>query len=65
MSSRLTDSELKRASSAALETLSLNSDLKQQAVDVKLKAFILEVKRLLLKHSSLQVIVLPDSRSKT
>ena len=65
MSSRLTDSELKRASSAALETLSLNSDLKQQAVDAKLKAFILEVKRLLLKHSSLQVIVLPDSRSKT
>ena len=65
MSSRLTDSELKRASSAALETLSLNSDLKQQAVDVKLKAFILEVKRLLLKHSSLQVIVLPDSRSQT
>jgi hypothetical protein len=65
MSSRLTDSELKKASSAALETLSLNSDLKQQAVDVKLKAFILEVKRLLLKHSSLQVIVLPDSRSKT
>lgn len=65
MSSRLTDSELKRASSAALETLSLNSDLKQQAVDAKLKAFILEVKRLLPKHSSLQVIVLPDSRSKT
>ena len=65
MSSRLTDSELKKASSAALETLSLNKDLKQQAVDAKLKAFILEVKRLLLKHSSLQVIVLPDSRSKT
>lgn len=65
MSIRLTDSELKKASSAALETLSLNSDLKQQAVDAKLKAFILEVKRLLLKHSSLQVIVLPDSRSKT
>ena len=65
MSIRLTDSELKKASLAAHETLSLNSDLKQQAVDAKLKAFILEVKRLLLKHSSLQVIVLPDSRSKT
>jgi len=64
MSIRLTDSELNKACSAALETLRLNKDLKQQAIDAKLKTLNTELKRLLLKYSSLQVIVLPDSRSK-
>jgi len=64
MSTKLTEAESKRVQAASLHVLDLSSDLKPQVSDGKIRTFSTELKRLLAKHSSIQVVVLPVPKSK-
>jgi hypothetical protein len=57
--SKLTPQELAKVRKAALQSVSLSSDLKSTAVDVKLKELTAEVKKVLAKkNASVEVLLL-------
>ena len=55
--SNLTQSELAKVRKAALQSVTLSSDMKATAVDARLKKLLQELKKLLLRNGVVEVVV--------